>query len=124
MAKQGNIESCSKCPFVSDVLDGGVVRCGHDKTPGMIILVPRLIHPDCPLPDVLQCATGPWLPMSGAPKDETEILMCTEGNDIYLIAWDLINQCWQDEDGQPWPHHTAPMKCFAHIYPPEVQPNA
>lgn len=66
-----------------------------------------------------------WQPISTAPKDGTEILVCACGNSWFVVFWDdkLGNtHCWQTPDGVAYhndlPSHWMPLPAI----PPDCNP--
>jgi hypothetical protein len=45
-----------------------------------------------------------WEPMTTAPKDGSEILVCKAGSDdaVELVAWNIVLATWLDRNAEPY----------------------
>lgn len=66
-------------------------------------------------------AEGPgWQNIATAPKDETDVLVCTDGLGMYVAFWSKNLECWMCDNtnyyltGAKWPTHWMPLPASPH----------
>jgi hypothetical protein len=117
MAKQIIVKDCNECDNLTkdSMYADSPWCCKFYAVKGE---VPKTgIHPDCPLPDMPQYATGPWLSMSQAPKDGTVLLLMDEHSWYLTAAWKIDE--WRTPSGQGL--YETGLKLFAYINKPEAE---